>query len=55
MVETRVKKESTATKTPTAKFWLAWKGWVKDNNRALSLLDSRGQDISHETHDFRCS
>lgn len=55
MAETRVEKESPAPKAPAAKFWLAWKGWIKDHNRPLSLLDSRGQDLSYETYDFRCT
>lgn len=52
MAETRFKKESTAPKALAAKFWLAWKGWIEDYHRALSLLDSRGQDLSYQTYDF---
>ena len=55
MAKTRVKKESTTPDTPAAKFWLAWKGWIEDNNSALPFLYSRGQDLSHKTHDFRCT
>lgn len=55
MAEKRVEKEGTASNASEAKLWLAWKGWIKDHNRALSLLDSRGQDLSYETYDFRCT
>lgn len=52
MEEKRVEKESSAPNALTAKFWLARQGWIKDYNRALSLFDSRGQDLPYQTHDF---
>ena len=52
MAETRVKKEVTASEAPTAKFRSAGERWIEDNSRALSLVDSRSQDSSHETYDF---
>ena len=52
LAEEGVKKESTAPKTPEAKFGLTGQGWFKDNNRPLSVLNSRGQNLSYETHDL---
>ena len=52
LAEERVKKERTAPKTPEAKFGLAGQGLFKDNHRPLSVFNSRGQNLSYETHDF---
>ena len=52
MAETGVKKERTAPKTPPAELWIARQGWIKDNYCPLSVFDSGGQDLSHQTHDL---
>ena len=52
LAEERVKKERTAPKTPEAKFGFTGQGWFKDNNRPLSILNRRGQNISYETYDL---
>ena len=52
LAEERVKKERTAPKTPEAEFGLTGQGWFKDNNRPLSVLNSRGQNLSYETYDL---
>ena len=55
MAEAGVEEESTAPEAPSTKFWSTRQGWIKDNNRTLPVIDSRGEDLSYKTHDFRCT
>ena len=47
LAEERIKKDRTAPNTSEAKLGPTGQGWFADNNRPLSVLNSRGQNLSY--------